>query len=304
MALIKCPECGAQISDAAKQCVHCGCTFKVCPECGKVHKGDPAVCDSCGYTLREEPKQETPVQTSPAGSAKTKNNCIKLWENESFLRKYHKIFEIVLMLAFLIPTLVLLSLASEMLFSWRDGDPLEGLIKAEETFSSIKMYITISCITFFCALVNEEIWKRYRETSLSNWLTKHHIDPAVAVKEYYATATEKEAIKGELLVKAAYLSITPSAKTREYVISVLSIIFSAAYLLFLGIALVQNIEFYMEQTVILSGEFQLQYKALIPAAVFIVADCVTSTSNRRALKAQQKKWLETVAPGMSNILDN
>ena len=35
MALIKCPECGAQISDAAKQCVHCGCIFKVCPECGK-----------------------------------------------------------------------------------------------------------------------------------------------------------------------------------------------------------------------------------------------------------------------------
>ena len=24
MALIKCPECGKEISDSAKQCIHCG----------------------------------------------------------------------------------------------------------------------------------------------------------------------------------------------------------------------------------------------------------------------------------------
>ncbi|MEG1028094.1 MAG: zinc-ribbon domain-containing protein, partial [Oscillospiraceae bacterium] len=28
MALIKCPECGKEISDKIKSCIHCGCKIK------------------------------------------------------------------------------------------------------------------------------------------------------------------------------------------------------------------------------------------------------------------------------------
>ena len=47
MALIKCPECGKEISDSAKECVHCGYKLEKeeteelekekCPECGKYY---------------------------------------------------------------------------------------------------------------------------------------------------------------------------------------------------------------------------------------------------------------------------
>ena len=70
MALIKCPECGREISDKAKACIHCGyplaeyiittpsetqtkinvdATIWRCPICGYVHKGvsAPEKCPLC-----------------------------------------------------------------------------------------------------------------------------------------------------------------------------------------------------------------------------------------------------------------
>lgn len=60
MALIRCPECGQEISDRAPQCVHCGVRFTVCPECGEAYVADLAACPSCGYaTAVEEKDAET-----------------------------------------------------------------------------------------------------------------------------------------------------------------------------------------------------------------------------------------------------
>ena len=42
MALIKCVECGKEVSSSAKVCPHCGIKLNLssCPECGARLKGD------------------------------------------------------------------------------------------------------------------------------------------------------------------------------------------------------------------------------------------------------------------------
>ena len=49
MALIKCPECGKEVSDKAKTCVNCGISLNniICPECGNLMEGN--TCQNCGY---------------------------------------------------------------------------------------------------------------------------------------------------------------------------------------------------------------------------------------------------------------
>lgn len=59
MALIKCKNCGKEISDKSKQCIHCGFEPKeivknICKECGKEIEDN--ICNYCGYdNNRKEP---------------------------------------------------------------------------------------------------------------------------------------------------------------------------------------------------------------------------------------------------------
>ncbi len=58
MALINCPDCGKEVSDSAKNCIHCGCVLKQnlikCPECGNEVSDSASSCPKCGFALRKE----------------------------------------------------------------------------------------------------------------------------------------------------------------------------------------------------------------------------------------------------------
>lgn len=71
MALIDCPECGREISDKSKQCIHCGYPLsdyqeenlryeddlKKCPHCGFANKKSVEYCDCCGIRITEYQKR-------------------------------------------------------------------------------------------------------------------------------------------------------------------------------------------------------------------------------------------------------
>ena len=66
MAMIQCPECGQEISDKAKKCIHCGKVLieeipptKFCAECGKEIPVDSQECPFCGCPVESE-KAENP----------------------------------------------------------------------------------------------------------------------------------------------------------------------------------------------------------------------------------------------------
>lgn len=51
MALMKCPECGKEISDTAQSCPNCGYSFertKFCKFCGEKIPSDSIICTKCG----------------------------------------------------------------------------------------------------------------------------------------------------------------------------------------------------------------------------------------------------------------
>ncbi len=65
MALIKCDECGKEISDKAKKCIHCGnivITYTKCNECGESFASDCSSCPKCGcpnFSLANSNKSDT-----------------------------------------------------------------------------------------------------------------------------------------------------------------------------------------------------------------------------------------------------
>lgn len=69
MALIKCPECGQDISDKAKKCINCGKVLiedvvpvKQCVECGKEVPADAQECPFCGCPLEETNGSESKLK--------------------------------------------------------------------------------------------------------------------------------------------------------------------------------------------------------------------------------------------------
>lgn len=64
MAMIQCPECGQEVSDKAKKCIHCGKILveevvpkKFCSECGKEVDISATECPYCGCPLDEDEKE-------------------------------------------------------------------------------------------------------------------------------------------------------------------------------------------------------------------------------------------------------
>lgn len=79
MAMIACPNCGEQISDKAKTCVHCGALLqpeekRVCEECGTELEEGMEVCPSCGCPVAQNREESTdvPQQVEVTGVRMTK----------------------------------------------------------------------------------------------------------------------------------------------------------------------------------------------------------------------------------------
>ena len=62
MALIKCPECGKDVSDKAKACIHCGYPLQkeiqYCPYCGKENSKKNSICEFCGKSFKKNNNTE------------------------------------------------------------------------------------------------------------------------------------------------------------------------------------------------------------------------------------------------------
>ena len=60
MALVKCKECGKEMSDHAKACPNCGAINDkmFCPECGKELSNKAPLCPNCGYSFNMNVAQQ------------------------------------------------------------------------------------------------------------------------------------------------------------------------------------------------------------------------------------------------------
>lgn len=78
MALITCPNCGEQVSDKAKTCIHCGANLipeekQICQECGAEIEPESDVCPKCGCPVKIEETAQKVEVTGVHINKKSKN---------------------------------------------------------------------------------------------------------------------------------------------------------------------------------------------------------------------------------------
>ena len=80
MAMIVCPQCGEQVSEKAKKCVHCGAILipeekKHCTECGVELEEGMTECPNCGCPVDDilgQKEDEKPQKVEVTGVKVTK----------------------------------------------------------------------------------------------------------------------------------------------------------------------------------------------------------------------------------------
>lgn len=83
MAMTTCPNCGEQISDKAKKCVHCGAVLipeekKYCPDCGAELEGGMEGCPKCGCPIENDATSEVMPQQVEVTGVKVSKKSKKL----------------------------------------------------------------------------------------------------------------------------------------------------------------------------------------------------------------------------------
>lgn len=83
MAMIPCPDCGQEISDKAKKCIHCGKVLieevkppKFCTECGREIDNAAEECPFCGCPAESEKAENPAVAGIPQTVKKNKKHVI------------------------------------------------------------------------------------------------------------------------------------------------------------------------------------------------------------------------------------
>lgn len=75
MAIIKCPECGHQVSEKAHVCPSCGVQIAGniirCSECGNIYLSDQPMCPVCNAPATQTPTQPRPANVQPAVQPRT-----------------------------------------------------------------------------------------------------------------------------------------------------------------------------------------------------------------------------------------
>lgn len=294
MALITCPECGAQVSSNAKQCVHCGCKYSVCPECGGVFAGDVKICPACGYSIDGKTKSNKTGVTG-GGNSVIATDVFEAWESRSATDKtVMKTVKWTYAILYILAVIFIL-IAYFVIDMW-DTDALEAILNAKDISIKARGLIITGCTVCGLAPIVKRFGFIYSQVLCGAWLRKNGID----VTPYLKQASGQVEISAfpkewdfENLSSAAYIAAVPndkSIKLTQFALCSLTAVIAAVCC---GIFLTQNADMWLR--IKLTGEeFVFQYAALIPAVIFIGLYYVAAFVGTKIFNKRKTAWLESI----------
>lgn len=90
MALIKCPECGKEISDTAENCPNCGYHFektKFCKFCGEKIPVDSVVCPKCGKQVEDLSSKQNVIINNSSSASSSASSASSAQSNDARMLK-------------------------------------------------------------------------------------------------------------------------------------------------------------------------------------------------------------------------
>ena len=260
MALIRCPECGGEVSSSAGTCIHCGYRFIVCPECGEILSPDAQACGKCGYPLVAKPAAEPAPAPKITDFDKITGRVNK---DESLKKKLSVARWFVVVLDF-----VVLAIAIWKLISWGRSDVLEMAINKQSVRDLCIAMIAISVVLTAIEITRDLFEETFFTLRSANWVEQNKIDCTEYLRSFVGSVSDaRTALVYARITDSAILSENPESKKRNLQGLVAALILLLIAAIFTGVVLGKALDAYMYSRL---WETKFDFKCLlwlIPVAV-------------------------------------
>lgn len=286
MALIKCPECGGDVSSGTDKCVHCGCNYSYCPECGAVHLGKVDVCPACGYRINEVRAGNKGGETDNFNAA-----CAKRAATDKIVGRVLKIVQIVAPII----SLVLIICAFIPWIKW-DADSLDAIIEVKGMIEQARSLTIAGCIILALPFTAFSLREIYFHVLYAKWLTKYDIDVVKYLKKDDVKITATFMPEGEFygdVATLAYLTVVPHDARLKIVKTVAQVLLSVGTCIALGYFCIQSIESLVSLK-LYDSSYTFAYVPVIAAFALAVVRMVISAICDKAFSKRKDEWLNSV----------
>lgn len=286
MALIKCPDCGNEISSNAKQCIKCGCQITCCPECLTVYSGAVDVCKVCGYEFKpklNEEKLSAKVQTEKI--EQMFNADVKTSKKFSVVSK---ILEIV--------TVAVIGIGVLLYSNWSsNSNDLEKLNQMKTLFDGLKVIAIISLTVFILSFSLDDFVIYFLEVRRNNWLQYQKFDCKAYIKEYNSCGAEEKDAKAylSLLKRSAFIIENPNEKYFSLAEIALQVVLFLITDICVCVWFTSNLNnLYMVKFISLSADYTWQFgqASFIAAIIFLVLAILVNIFGSIPQDNRYKKW--------------
>lgn len=239
MALLKCPECGGNISSTTEKCIHCGYEFKVCPECQTVVDSNARFCSECGAQINAaapayEASVNEPVQTY-SDEKPDKTERPEFPPLEDLLRNIKKpagyyVFKTFHVICYVFAIIALVIFFLSMIIGLATMTSVYDLSR----LISILSNLFVCSIWFGLADVWMNIANLFRISGIRKWSAKNNIDLADVIKSGMNDFSGDRSDRDKNLALFAYAyrtEATSQSPVKPIILSVLKLINSFASIL-------------------------------------------------------------------------
>lgn len=298
MSLIKCPECGEDISASAEHCVHCGCKINVCPDCGYAAVRRFATCPNCGCIISDNTKSGGDITKRTDSSTTSGSVCKDFYDKwtaasplDSVLLKRKKVITWVVDGV----GAILIAIALIVFFSWNSGNQLAQLNDFRDTVAILRPLVILFVVFQFFPTKN--IIKFILSLRLVKRIKKENISVVDYIKEMKNSVVSADeqgyAFFCELFIGAAYMRVNSSEKKWFVLNMLIDIAVYALLITGLAIFIDDNIDAFL-MSVMLNVSFKGEYTWLIVAGVITVVYILVDVVDVTGFEARSNKWLSKI----------
>ena len=283
MALIKCPDCGENISSIASACVHCGCSLTVCPDCGTSFAGETDTCLACGFNFKKAKERK---------SGKAFKGILDYWcannMGDKLISRLIPIILAIIGVGFI--AFMIMSVTNVLRLGYNTD-----VTKIFKIGVSVNVAVIFSIVFFIMLIAANILHSAFIPYKCGAWIRENEIDVSEFTKQLKELPKSKRTLKNNREIRSAYVAEYPRELSKTVKISAICGIFYIVCFIIASVFLNEGIDAFIVSKAFTDPEASLigsiDWVLLLIPGIIIALTLAVDILFRVLLRRHVSSWL-------------